>query len=163
MMTAFGGSGCATMPDDLHYKSSAFREKDATFSRASKIVIEIDPEVSIQFRDLLAKVEIAAKAAGLNCTTLEDAEYLIFVTTAFHVQPAQGNLAEFGIKGKAYRLSDGGKKRAIRNEWEAAASGRKGIRPISANDRSLRPPWVDVDVIAARFVATIGIEKTDDK
>jgi hypothetical protein len=89
---------------------------------------------------------------------------LLFVTTDIHDEPrkGQGHIV-FGIKGKAYRLSEGGKKRAIRNEWEGSVGGRKRIEPINDYAQYLRPPWVDIDVVVARFVATIGIEKTDDK
>jgi hypothetical protein len=145
-MSLFCFSACETVPK-INYTSSSRLERGTAFSRASKIAIEVDLSQPIEFRRHLLKVEAAAKAAGLHCTTLAEAEYAVSITTGSHgISFAEGALVAFGIKGKAYRLSEGGAKRSLHSEWEGSVSGQT-IGPV------------DVDSVIARFVSTIAVER----
>ena len=158
-ITTFGCVGCQSY-SPFHYRSSAFLETDSGFSRQSRIAIKVDPEVSIEFRNQLGKVETAAKKAGLHCTSISDAEYLLFITTTTYSHPAKGEgFTVFGIEGKVYRLTDGGKKRKKYHVWDGSASG---IKDYSFDyDEYIRPPWVDVDKVVEMFVDCIGIQRRE--
>jgi hypothetical protein len=148
-------AGCTTTALSVAYKMKSVVDSKVSLTKASTFTILLSSDMPLEVRKLLEpRLDAAANRAHIQITDSKTADYLIVIESTWlsHPQNAEG-YSLLGIKGRAYKLLNGGGNRGKYDVWECEVRG---------SGYEYAKVWVDPDTLLDKLFQNIGIEYNKD-